>query len=243
MIFTHTGDNTLHRNDDAANLALLLNHLQFFPGIESEDLALVAQHVHLRRYAKGARIFGPADTASGLYLLFSGRVKVTRVNATDGKELILYLVRPGEILGLLRYLLPSYVNKSAVTIEPSQIGFLHRDNCDRLMARLPLAASFNEALALRARRGEDRLFEISFRSVPERIAHLLLRLADEHAHARECGVQIDVRLTQQEIAGVIAATREMTSLTLNEFRRSGWIEMHNHFICIHQRAPLEELAT
>lgn len=83
--------------------------------------------------------------------------------------------------------------------------------------------------------------ELLFKDIPHRLGCLLLRLAKEHPLRKDCGVQIDLRLTQEEIGGLIGATRESTNAALNHFKRNGWIQFHERTICLHDERALKKL--
>ena len=90
---------------------------------------------------------------------------------------------------------------------------------------------------------EDRLEELSVGTVPARTARILLRLSREFPAPLACGTKVNVLFTQQDIAHMIGATREVTSSTLNEFRRQGWLGVHNRYLCVHDPAGLYRTAS
>jgi len=97
-------------------------------------------------------------------------------------------------------------------------------------------------MGLRLRQIENRIQEMLFRDVSSRLARLILRLVEKHPRETRHGLRLNMKLSQQELANLIGATREMTSSVLNSFRREGLIAIESKFIYLRNRKELEEIA-
>lgn len=223
--------------------AWYLKKSPLFEDVAPETVDTLSKRLRTKEYARGTMIFTPGRELSGTYYLLRGSVKVSRIEAGDGKELVLYMVRPGEPFGSLPFTGERDPKRIAVAHQKSLIGVLGRKEWERLFASDPaFYQSVMQVAGSRLQQLQGRMAEIAYRDVDCRVARLLLRLSREYPLNRECGVQIRLPFTQQDLSDFIAATREMTSLTINEFKRRGWIAVHNRRICIHKPRSLRRLA-
>jgi CRP/FNR family transcriptional regulator len=221
-------------------------YLKRFPLCERlapETVGAITKALRITEYKRGTPVFTPGQELENSYILLRGSVKVSRVEAIDGKELILYLVKPGEPFGAWTSVKNKDVKRAAVAHQKSLVGVLDRGKWQQLLASDP--ALNRSALGIASSRLQElqgRMTEIAYREVDCRIARLLIRLSREYPQKRDCGVQIRLPFTQQDISDMIAATREMTSLTINDFKRRGWIAVHGRRICVHKPRSLRTVA-
>jgi CRP/FNR family transcriptional regulator len=177
-----------------------------------------------------------------LYFLKKGRVKISRIDES-GKEFTLTLLEPGEIFGELGLFDDSPRETMAVALEDSLVCMMRRKDFEAYATNKPeLAFKLNKLMGLRLRQIENQIAELLFRDVPSRLARLLLRLADQHPRQTKDGVGINIKLSQQELANLIGATREMTSTVLSSFRKEGLINLVSKYVFIKDRQRLELLA-
>jgi CRP/FNR family transcriptional regulator len=187
-------------------------------------------------------IFMAGDLGENLYFLKKGRVKISRIDES-GKEFTLTLLEPGEIFGELGLFDDSPRETMAVALEDSLICMMRRKDFEAYAANKPeLAFKLNKLMGLRLRQIENQIAELLFRDVPSRLARLLLRLADQHPRQTKSGVRINIKLSQQELANLIGATREMTSTVLNSLKKDGLINVISKYIYIMDRKRLESIS-
>lgn len=223
--------------------AWYLKRSPLFEPVAHETVEFLASRLRTTEYAKKDLVFTPGRELSNTYFLLRGSVKVSRVEPSDGKELILYLVKPGEPFGALPFTGGIEDKRIAVAHQKSLVGVFGKRAWEKVLASdRELYRSVTRVAGERLLQLQGRMTEIAYRDVHCRVARLLLRLSREYPLKRECGVQIRLPFTQQDISNFIAATREITSLTINDFKRNGWIAMHNHRICIHKPRALRRIA-
>jgi CRP/FNR family transcriptional regulator len=187
-------------------------------------------------------IYLGGEPNENLYFLKKGRVKISRIDES-GKEFTLTLLEPGEIFGELGLFDDSPSETMAVALEDSLICMMRRKDFEAYAANKPeLTIKLNKLLGFRLRQIENQIAELLFRDVPSRLAALLLRLADQHGREMNHGIRINIRLSQQELANLIGATREMTSMTLNSFKKKDLIDIQSKYIYITNRKRLEAIA-
>lgn len=203
-----------------------------------------------RTLKKGEMLF-PRE--KGVCFLLAGCVGVSRIDASSGKEFILYIVKPGEFFGNsslhgngdnARKRNGDRETSVARALQRSRVGFINRGSFNDLMLDDVFREEMERNLESRLVQLETRIEELVFNKVRGRLANLLLRLSRDFSG--ECpeniGVSINVSLTQNDIACLIAASREITSLTLNDLRRAGVVEFHDRRICIHDVEALKKLS-
>jgi len=205
-----------------------------------EEVDRIAIHKYLK---KKEIIYLPGDSSDKVYLLKKGRVKVSRLSE-DGREMTMTLLEPGEFFGeSALYAEQPTRSTMAEALDDAMICSIYRPEFEQMLKREPdLALRVTKAIGRRRREIESRLEDMVFRSVPARLAHLLLKLAGQYGKEKKVGLLIDVGLTHLEIANLIGSTRETTTTQLNNLKRSGLIDIRKRNIYITDRAGLEELA-
>jgi CRP/FNR family transcriptional regulator len=161
------------------------------------------------------------------------------VDPRTGRELILFLVGPGEPFGVPQTGLPAAA--SAVALDQSNVARMPVALFEQL-ARIPeFAAGMVRLSTGRLALITTRLDEMVFRDVSTRLARVLLRLASEFPGHHNGTPAIDVRLTQQDLADLIGSTRESASVAVNNFKRQGLIDVRRHIISIRDSDRLRSL--
>ncbi len=220
-----------------------LRKFSVFEHFDPGELEALTRVLRVKQYARREPVFLPSSELNNVYFLLSGRVKITRIDPQTGKELILYIIRPGELFGLLSHIAGTAdAGNSAVALERSLVGYIHRPDFERLAQRRAIATEMSRLAGKRLVMVTNRLEEMVFRDVPERLAGLLLRLADEFPRDSRDGRGIDVRLTQQDLADLIGTTRESANIAINNFKHRGLIDVRRRTIWITDAAGLRRMA-
>jgi len=202
----------------------------------------VARVLRVREFGKREAIFLPSREPSQVFLLLEGCAKITRTDPLTCRELILFIVRPGELFGLPALTTDRHANTSAVALERSRVGCMNGDDFERLARNSEFSAELNRLVSERLARITERLDELVFRDVHSRLARLLLRLAHEFPREQNGTPVIDVPLTQQDLADLIGSTRESANIAVNDFKRQGLIDIRRRFILIRDPERLRALS-
>jgi len=221
-------------------VASQLGRANMFSRMEPARLEEVARSLRVQSYRRRELVFTSRGEAPGVLILLDGRVKLTRTDPRTGRELILYIVRPGEFFGPPEADAAEPV--SAVALEESVVGRMHLAEYERLIQNADFSAEIARMTASRLAHVTSRLDEMVFRDVPARLARMLLRLAHDFPGEHTRGA-IDVRLTQQDLADLIGSTRESASLAVNHFKRQGLIDVRQRVIFIRDSERLRSLTT
>jgi CRP/FNR family transcriptional regulator len=193
-------------------------------------------------YPAGAVLFVEGQSSRGVYMLCTGRVKLTTTSA-EGKTLILKIAQPGEVLGIHATVSGSPYDISAETGQPCQVSFVkrehflqflekHGDAC--LRAAQHLSRDCHDAYQ------QIRSLGLSH-SVPERLARLLLEWASASSDRAE--PKVKVALTHEEIAQMIGTSRETVTRTLADFRKRQIAVLKGSTLTIRSKAALEKLVS
>jgi len=178
--------------------------------------------VHLDR---GERLFSEGDTGDKLYIILSGKIKLTKA-APDGRENLLSVHGPGEMFGELSLFDPIPRTSSATAVTDAQLaGIAHDDLRAWLSTRPEVAMHLLQALAQRLRRINEVKADLVFTDVPGRVAKALLDLSDRFGVQTPDGVQVNHDLTQEELAQLVGASRETVNKALADFAARGWIQL------------------
>jgi CRP/FNR family transcriptional regulator len=223
-----------------------LRRVDLFRSFDGELLSRLTRLLQLREFKRGEVIYVVSgnhhEHLRRMYFLLKGRVKISCVDESTGKELLLQLIKHGEPFGLLDTVGNETTDLRATAMQASLVGYVPREDFDKLIEQAGACSRLVKLIGERAVEVASRYEDLAFRSVPSRLAKVLLRLAHDFPIPRSCGVCIDVPLTQQDIANLIAARREVVSTHLTRLKHDGIIAFHNQCICIHNYDALNALA-
>jgi CRP/FNR family cyclic AMP-dependent transcriptional regulator len=193
-------------------------------------------------YPAGAVLFVEGQASRGVYMLCTGRVKLTMASP-EGKTIIVRVVEAGELLGMHSAISGEVHELTAETLQPSQVDFIRRDDFTRLLREQPgVAASAMQQFGnyYRGACQQIRYLGLST-SAGEKLACFLLEAALRGQETQQ-GVRFNLSLTHEEIAQVVGLTRESVTRGLAEFRHRSWISTKGPTILIRNKPALEAMA-
>ena len=192
--------------------------MDIFCDLEPAALAAFEQQTEMRTCRKGQILYSQEDRAEVLFLLKRGRVQLYRLTPS-GKRLELATLEPGTFFGEMPLVGETLRHTFAEAAEDSLICVMSRSDIERLMRqRSEVALRMIEVLSRRLALCEARLEEMAYRSVPARIAAVLLRLSQGRSGEA-------VPITHQELGDMIGALRESVTKVLDEFQRAELVEL------------------
>jgi CRP/FNR family transcriptional regulator, cyclic AMP receptor protein len=198
----------------------VLSHVSLFADLDEDHLRQVAEQLRPRRYRRGETVFVTGDPGTSLCMVSTGRVKLA-LTSTEGREVILDVLGPGEVFGELALLDGEPRSADAVAVERTELLLLQRDEFIRfLRARPEVAINLLGVLSRRIRRDTQLVQDAAFLDVPARLARTILRLAERG----EDGLLRTPRLTQSDLAAVAGTTRETLNKWLGFFADQGLIQ-------------------
>ena len=195
-----------------------------------------------KSFRKKERIYLPGEPGQSIYLLKKGVVKISKVTL-DGRELTLAFLKPGEIFGELEVMGETARDTQAEAHSDLLICVLRRENLMQIMEMKPkLGIQLSKLIGFRRKVIENRLENLIFRSISQRLASLLLELGREFGEPNGNGVKINLPLTHQDLANLIGAARQTVTETLHTFKSHGLIEMTGKWITFKNPEGLKNLA-
>ena len=214
-----------------------LSNIDIFQDLSESELAEMDRQITMSSSPPGKMFYMPEDTGEVLFLLKKGRVQLYRISP-NGKKLVVATLGPGAIFGEMSLVGQGMHNAFAESVDECLICVMSRADVERLMREKPkVAFRFVEALGDRLTRLESRLEDIAFKSIPARLASLLLRLASEQGD----GMNVE-GYTHQDLGEMLGTYRETITQTLNEFKADGYVGISRKHIEILDRESLELLA-
>jgi CRP/FNR family transcriptional regulator len=194
-------------------------------------------------YPKGATLFVEAQPARGVFILCSGRVKLSTSSA-DGKTLILRIAEPGEVLGLPATITGTHYELTADVIEPAQANFIPRNEFLTFLkengeAALRVAQQLGETY--HSAISEMRTIGLSH-SAGEKLARFLLEWAANYPEEKG-QVRIKLTLTHEEIAQMIGSSRETVTRLLADFRKRQILQVNGSTLLIKNKQGLEAIVS
>lgn len=220
------------------NEANYLKQVHIFNSLSEEEIFTLAAVVRKRTFRQGEVIFHRDDPGQVLYVIKEGKVKISLISP-DGQEIALVVFGKGEYFGELALLDGRPRSADAIALQRVECLALQRSDFHNAIMKYPkIAIQVMEVLCERLRRTDQQVEDLIFLDVYGRVAKKLLELADSHGVKVVQGIQIDMRLTQQELASMVGASRESINKVLGYFTDKGYISVDKHRITI---SNLDEL--
>jgi CRP/FNR family transcriptional regulator, cyclic AMP receptor protein len=203
----------------------VLRRAPLFEALSEEDYSALRAGVSTVQLSRGERLFSEGDTGDKLYIILSGKIKLTKA-APDGRENLLSVHGPGEMFGELSLFDPIPRTSSATAVTNAELaGVAHEDLRSWLTTRPEVAMHLLRALARRLRRINEVKADLVFTDVPGRVAKALLDLAERFGVPTPAGIQVNHDLTQEELAQLVGASRETVNKALADFAARGWLQL------------------
>jgi CRP/FNR family transcriptional regulator, cyclic AMP receptor protein len=192
-------------------------------------------------YPKGSLLFVEGEQPRGVFILCSGRAKLT-TTSTEGRTLIVKIVNAGEILGASAAILDRPYEVSGETLEPSQVNFIRRDDFLRFLTTFP-EACMHTALAL-SEKYEAAQREIRSLGLAQTTSEKLAKLILDWCAGGEMttnGTRLQVLLTHEEIAQMIGTTRETVTRLLSDFKRKKLIQVKGSSLFVIAKEQMQSM--
>jgi len=221
------------------NEAIYLKQVPLFAGLADEDIRGLMALAKRRTFRSGEVIFHREDPGQVLYVIKEGKVKISLISP-DGQEISLVVFGKGECFGEFAILDGLPRSADAVALEKVECYTLQRSDFHNAIMKNPkIAIQIIEVLTRRLRSTDQMVEDLIFLDVYGRVAKKLLELADTHGTKVDDGTRIDVRLTQQEIASMVGASRESVNKVMGYFTDKNFISTDKYKITLHRISDLE----
>ena len=210
----------------------LLSSIEFFKGFEGDSLDAVLASAETRAFGRGGVVFTEDDEAAELFVVESGRLAIAN-RSVDGRESVVALMERGDLFGEMPLFDGQARSAEARALEPSEVIAIPYAPLRAIYAERPqLLWNVVEMLANRLRSTDEQLADSVFLDVTGRTAKRLLELAGT-------ADEFSLPITQEELAGMVGASRERVNKAIASFVKLGWIEQSERRYRITNRDQLE----
>ncbi len=212
----------------------MLQHVELFKGLSQEELEALQESSLNRSFPRNTVVIHENDPADSLFIIESGKVKVY-CSDKNGKEFIMNTQTAGDYFGELALLDDSTRSASVRTVEKSVFSVVYKEDFNRVLDEHPKIAKkliFN--LAQRVRKLTADVKSLALQDVYGRVANVLMDLSEERGDGT---LLIPEKLTQQDIADRVGASREMVARILKDLTIGEYIRFEGRHIVINTRLP------
>lgn len=203
-----------------------------------KELAKLSENRPIKTYKRREFLFMEGQAPNDLYFIIHGKVKAFKVNY-DGKELITGIHQDGEFMGYVSLLEDKVYNETAEVMEPTQVAVIPKQDFLALIySNKDVAGKFIKLLSNNLIETENRLLDIAYQSVRQKVAGALLKINEQHDLVDKSGL---ISIARKDISSMIGTATESLNRTLADFKDEGIIEISIKGIRIINRGKLEKL--
>ncbi|WP_129125864.1 Crp/Fnr family transcriptional regulator [Geomonas oryzae] len=200
----------------------VISSIPFFSSLTPEQVEQVEKLFRKKNYEKEQIVLYEEDTSNYMYLIYSGKVRVVKMN-DEGKEQIITIHKKNDFFGEMSLLDNKTSPATIIAHEDSVIGLLHKaDFEEHLLRNDEVRKKIIELLCSRLRESWEMIKILSFNAenAQDRVLSLLDRLGELYGVRDDRGVIIDVKMTHQQMASYASVTRETMSRVLRSLEKS-----------------------
>jgi CRP/FNR family cyclic AMP-dependent transcriptional regulator len=220
-------------NQNQSRYFMELMEFPIFKDLDPDIVRDISQLLHYRQFPKKTQIVVEGDPSHSMYFILDGRVKVY-LDDDSGKEIVVNIHEKGQFFGELGLIEGIPRTASVTTLDDTRLGILNEQEFHKLMMRYPqFAMKMMHNLVTRLREATETIRKLGLMDVYRRIVVTFLNMAEED-NGRWI---IKEKLTQQNIASRVGASREMVARILKDLRTGKYISMEGGYIVIHKSLP------
>jgi len=205
----------------------IISSIPFFSTLQPEEIEQVEKLFRKRSYEKEQIVLYEEDTSNYMYLIYSGKVRVVKMNK-DGKEQIITIHKKNDFFGEMSLLDGKTSPATIIAHENSTIGLLHKNDFEEhLLRNEGIRRKIIDLLCGRLRDSWEMIKILSFNAenAQDRVVSLLDRLGELYGVRDDRGVIIDVKMTHQQMASYASVTRETMSRVLRNLEKAETISI------------------
>lgn len=211
----------------------MLKEVGGFEGLSDEQIGLLTNRAAVRTYPRGAIIVSEGDEGNSLFLIQSGSVKAF-LSDENGKEVVLSTQGQGEYFGDLALFDDEPRSASVMALEQCKVMIITKTQLrEAIQEDVEIGFSLLHGLARRVRILTENVRTLALLDVFGRLVTTLYNLAEE----KDGVLVIEQRLTQQDLANRIGASREMVSRIMHDLIEGGYLERETKRITIRKKIP------
>jgi CRP-like cAMP-binding protein len=211
--------------------------------LSPEETDTLLRFARVERYPAGEEIYAKGSPGPSMFLVLRGAAKMTSVSS-EGKEIVLNIMHPGEIFGEIGLLDGRERSADAVAMTDCEVLVLHRrDFMPILEKRADICLILLNILCQRLRQTSEQVEDVLFRHLESRVAKALLHLAEGAALHGFPGSPIELHVSQRELGNMAGGSRESVNKILQSWHKAGWIEHGKGMVVIRNLDAIARLVT
>ncbi|MCW8806404.1 MAG: Crp/Fnr family transcriptional regulator [Ignavibacteriaceae bacterium] len=220
-----------------------LKSVPIFSELKDETLSQLSKTGSVQSFSKDSIILSEKEAGSALFIIISGKVKISRISAEDNdKEVILALLNPSDFFGEMSLLDGLERSATATAMDDSKIFIIQRNDFLQLLNDNPdVSIALLQELTQRLRAAGMKIKALSLKDAEGKVATVLLQLADDVGKIKQGVVEIEKLPFQHELANMAGTSRETISRTLHAFAKKGLIELEGSKLRIVEYEKFKEL--
>lgn len=228
-----------HRCPRPVRMAVLAR-APYFRGLAEAELDAIDRRMRSTSWPAGEHLYRAGDPARGLHVVAEGRVKVSQMTA-DGTETVTDMLVPGELFGAMDTLgEPHHLQTASALVGSCTLSIDQDDFREVLLEHPQVALRVLDDVAARLARAHSDIGGQTTDTVPQRVATVLLRLADKVGADRGAeGLLLDVPLSRADLAGLARSTPESVSRVVSRWTKEGIIDSGRRWVALLDRPRLE----
>lgn len=208
--------------------------------LNKEELLKMANCKTSYSIKKGESIFEEGESVNGIFCVKDGVCKLSKLSA-NGKDQIVKLVKPGELLGQRSMISDEPTNLSAVALEDMEVCFIPKKEVLQFFNNNnQFSMNVMKTICGDLKESDDHMVSMAQKTVKERLAETLIYL--EETFGKNDDGSLRIQLSREELAGMIGTATESCIRILSEFNKNGWIELHGKRISLADRTKLKRLS-
>ena len=220
-----------------------LGKIPLFSGLTARQLDWLRNRLYARAFPANQEVMVTGSPGDLVYIILSGTVKIY-VPQLDGEDVIVAILGPGDPVGEMSLIDRTNRSASVITLETTSMLWMNPLDFKAAMESMPvLAQNMMRILSSRLRASSGQIQALAALDVSGRVVRQLLTYADRYGQPCSLGIEIPIRLTQNDLAALVGASRKRVNQAIVELKRAGYISIdHLYHITLHDRAALEKLA-
>jgi CRP/FNR family cyclic AMP-dependent transcriptional regulator len=204
----------------------------FLGALSAEETDALSSRGIPRRFAHGTALFHERQTPDRVMVVTSGSVKLTAMN-DDGKEALLALRGPGDLLGEMGAFDGEPRSASAIALDDVEALVMPVADFKNFLEQHPRVALVILAmLATRLRDADRKRLEFAASDSMSRVAARIVELSERFGKPQEGKIRIELPISQEELAGWTGCSRDSVVKALQAMRGLGWIATQRRCITV-----------
>lgn len=220
-----------------------LAKIPLFSGLAAKQIDWLRSRLYARTFPANREVMVTGMPGDLVYIILSGTVKIY-IPQPDGEDVIVSILGPGDPVGEMSLIDHASRSASVITLETTSVLWMNpQDFKEALDNMATLSQNMMRILSNRLRNSTGQIQALAALDVSGRVVRQLLTYADRYGQDCPNGIEIPIRLTQNDLAGLVGASRKRVNQAIVELKRNGWISIDGGYhITLLDREALEKIA-